>query len=860
MKFIVHYVSHTHYDAEVFLTRDETFELGYSILAGALSAMRQNPGFKFAIDQTCYIEPFLKAYPELRNEFEQRITTGQLEVTCGMLAMPDVNIPSGESFIRQVQAGKRWCKTELGVDIKTGWLLDTFGQHPQIPQLMAKCGFDRNLFQRLGDTDSPTEYWWKGIDGTELFCHWMRASYAVLYGAPKTLPEFHKFVHTRLDQLKKHAQTPHILAVSGADLTPAEPHVAALFEEYNRTYDDFEFRISTPQEYFDALNTCQDVVFPVCEGDRNPVFQGCYSARIAVKQWNRKMETVLGQAEMLGTLAHSVAGNASHEDAISRIWEPVLFNQFHDIICGSHVDKVYRNVIDRYVGAHQQASALRAESLAEIANLVSTEECAERTPIIVFNPLSWDRDDAVEADVAFVETDIHELDVRDSAGSLVLFDLLSCERYGTGGIKRAKVLFIASHVPALGYEVYSIGRADAQLARPQSSLTSNQPDFLMLNNHTDAIENEFLAIEIDAWNGAIKSLYDKATDFEFIPMERQYGGTIVRELDNGNFWEYNGHCKGDALHPMNREHRLPAEGDSRAAFSHHYGGDGRITNGRARIDYNVNFAFGKGWYSTRIRVYSGLPRIDIQTRLINEDERVRYRMALPTALHNGQITHEIPFGAIERPEGEFAVQNWADYGDAARGLAVLNRGLPGCSVHDNVILLSLLKCTALKEGYGEVGGFNRSTKTTDGYEIGVQHTFDYALYPHIGDWRDANLVRRGLEFNQPLIATKQSTHPGKLPARLSFCSISASNVVVSAMKSSGDSLIVRLYESFGWQTEDVELRLAFAVQEAWETDLLENKTAEVEIAGGGPTRFKIGPFEIKTFAFKTAGLNSGSAS
>jgi len=248
MKYIVHYVPHSHYDAEVFLTRDETFEIGYSALLGALAAMRSDPQFKFALDQTCYIEPFLRTYPEERPFFEQMIADGRLEITCGMHAMPDVNIPSGESFIRQVTHGKGWCERELGLDVRCGWLLDTFGQHPQIPQLMAKCGFDHNCFQRLGSFDGPTEYWWKGLDGTRLFCHWMRSTYCVLYSAPGSLHEFRKFAEARLKRLKEHALTPHLLAVSGADLTPIQPHVSALFAAYNREYDDVEFRISTPRE------------------------------------------------------------------------------------------------------------------------------------------------------------------------------------------------------------------------------------------------------------------------------------------------------------------------------------------------------------------------------------------------------------------------------------------------------------------------------------------------------------------------------------------------------------------------------------------------------------------------------------
>ncbi len=841
-KLKVHYISHTHYDAEVFLTRDETFEIGYSVLLGALSAMRTDPKFKFALDQTCYIEPFLRTYPEERPFFEQMIAEGRLEITCGMHAMPDVNIPSGESFIRQVISGKSYCQSELGLDIRSGWLLDTFGQHPQIPQLMAKCGFDYNVFQRLGSVDGHTEYWWKGLDGTQLFCHWMRSSYCVLYYAPGNLHEFKKFVDTRLKDLKQHATTPHILAVSGADLTHIQPNVTSLFEQYNQTYDDIELVVSTPKEYFD---TVKDLVeFPVWEGDLNPVFQGCYSARIAVKQWNRRVETELVITEMADAFA-ALLGKPTQAKHLMQIWEPVLFNQFHDIICGSHVDKVYLNTIDRYKASHVQASQCLESSLEHIIDQVDTT--GEGIPIVVFNSLSWDRDDVVECRVGFSEKSVFEVEVRDSQGNSVLSDLTQCERYDNGSIKRATVLFIAKGVPSVGYEVYRV--LPTPQVSPSSEVHSNQPDFLMANIDTDIIENEFFKIEVDAWNGAIKSLVNKATDWEVIPQDKPFGNTVVQELDNGNFWEYNGHCKGDALIPMNRLHPLPAECDRRASFSHHYGGDGRVTNGRARTDYNVNFAYGKGFFATRIRLYAGLPRIDIHTRLINEDERVRYRMALPTTLQNGTITQEIPFGAIERPNGEFPAQNWMDYSDDKQGIAILNKGLPGNNVEGDVLLLSLLKCTALKEGYGEVGGFNRSTKTTDGYELGVSHAFDYAYVPHSGDWKQAQLYRRGLEFNQPLMARKTSHHSGSLPQRQSIYSLSAENVVISAVKSHPAGTVVRVYEAEGKPCSGVVLKSAFSITGAEETDMLEVGGVSISVENDSVT-FDIGAFEIKTLLLR----------
>jgi alpha-mannosidase len=846
MKQTVHYVPHTHYDAEVFLTRDETFEIGYSVALGALAAMRSDPQFKFVLDQVCYIEPFLRAYPEEREFVQQMIKEGRLEITCGMYAMPDVNIPSGESFIRQVLQGKQWTERELGVDVRCGWLLDTFGQHPQIPQLMAKCGFDHNVFQRLGTFDGPTEYWWQGIDGTRFFCHWMRTTYCILYPAPGNLHEFKKFAEIRLKQLKEYALTPHLLAVSGADLTPIQPHVTRIFDEYNKAYDDLEFRVSTPEEYFAQVKDSGE--FPIWEGDLNPVFQGCYSARIAVKQWNRRLETLLTNAELADAFA-VMTGAASQKDKIDAAWTDVLFNQFHDIICGSHVDKVYNNTIDRFKSSHVAASQCLESSLDHLTAQIDTT--GDGVPIVVFNPLSWNRNDVAECKVGFSEKDVFEIEVRDSRGNQMHSDLTACERYETGGIKRATVLFIARDVPACGYEVYRVVPASGE--KPDTTLQSNQTDIWMAEIHRDVMENEFCRLEIDAWNGAIKSLTEKSTGWEIIPEDKPFGATVVRELDNGNFWEYNGHCKGDALFPMNREHPLPAEGDARAAFSHHYGGDGRVTNGRARMDYNVNFAFGKGFFATRIRIYAGLPRIDIHTTLINDDERVRYRMALPTTLQNGTITQEIPFGAIERPTGEFPAQNWMDYGDKKKGVAVLNRGLPGNSVENDVLMLALLKCTALKEGYGEVGGFSKSTKTTDGYEIGVPHHFDYALLPHSGDWRDADLTRRGMEFNRPLLVLKAAKQTGALPARHSLFEVSAPNVVVSAVKATAEGIVIRVYEAHGEETNTVTLRSAAEIQAAWETNLIEKEASPLAVnTAERSISFEIGKFEIKTFLLRFA--------
>ena len=62
--------------------------------------------------------------------------------------MPDDNMPGGETFIRQMQYGKGYYREKLGVDVTAGWLIDTFGHHAQLPQLLTKGGFKTFWFVR----------------------------------------------------------------------------------------------------------------------------------------------------------------------------------------------------------------------------------------------------------------------------------------------------------------------------------------------------------------------------------------------------------------------------------------------------------------------------------------------------------------------------------------------------------------------------------------------------------------------------------------------------------------------------------------------------------------------------------------
>ena len=176
-------------------------------------------------------------------------------------------------------------------------------------------------------------------------------------------------------------------------------------------------------------------------------------------------------------------------------------------------------------------------------------------------------------------------------------------------------------------------------------------------------------------------------------------------------------------------------------------------------EFAVSHPFANGNFATRIRLYAGVRRIEIQTRLVNNEHYVRYQALFPTSIQNGRNVQEIPFGAVERPIGiEFPAQSWVDYCDGRRGVALLNFGLPGNLVTDDgTMILSLMRSHNLGH-YGFGGGYEPGMSSETGFELARQLTFRYALVPHQGDWRQAAVYRDGMEFNRPLLCQKVAPH------------------------------------------------------------------------------------------------------
>lgn len=841
---VIWYIPHTHWEGAVFKTREEYLDMGLPIILRALNMLKRHPTYKFTLDQAALVKPFLDRYPEEEASFRRFVSEGRLELVGGMNIMPDINMPGGESFIRQVMIGKGFFRDRLGVDIKSGWCLDSFGHHAQMPQILKLTGMNSYWFFRgIANVQVPSEFQWQGIDGTKIAAFWLPFGYAVGYGSPANLPGYDYFFRQVYEGLKPFARGNDIVALAGADVSEPEEHFPALMEEFNRKSDaPFRIRIAVPSEFEAAI--AQRSQQPVITGELNPIFQGIYSSRIEVKQWIRSLETLLTAAEKLGALSNWL-GTPFDMASIWRAWEPMTFNQTHDLASGVMVDKVYDDTVLGYEFAKRLGDELHRSSFDTLVSKIDTR--GEGIPVVVFNPLGWARTDAVEVNVGISEPGAIALALTDADGASVPLQIApGAEQFGDGGLRRAKVTFVARDVPAFGYSLYRLlpkSSASPSDGRAGREYVATRMGDSVAQHDTGSIENEFYRATFNMWTGELTSLQEKGSNWESLSGP---ANVVAREHDGGDFWELYGNLHGGRNIAMTKQHLSPSPGQALFSSSQ-VGGSGRLRQGAVYSEYSVAHPFGSGQFATKARLYRGVRRLEIQTQVFNSEKFVRYRALFPTALRNGKNVHEIPFGSIERPLGvEFPAQNWIDYSDGTRGVALLNRGLPGNNVAENTLMLSLLRSARI-QAYAYHGGYEPGVSSDSGLEVDKQFNFHYALMPHTGDWREAGVARAGHEFNHPLIASTAGSHPGPLPKRWGLLEVSHTNVLATVLKPASDgSTVVRVYESAGKAAPGVKMKLRVKVISAEESNLLEDAGRKLQVAND-TLEFDLRAYEIKTF-------------
>ncbi len=470
------------------------------VLDSALRLLESDPAYRFVQDQIFLIREYWNGLDaEGKQAFRRFVDEGRLELIGGLFVQPEVAEPNGECLIRQIIAGQAWQQATFQNRSRIGWFIDTFGQIPQIPQILARAGYSHVVFWRdispeMDFAAMPADFLWQAPDGTRLRAHWLPGGYS------------HTPRQTQL--VMEHTRTRHVFQTHGGDVVRPNQTSAEIYAEVRERLDSMayspdeigELRLVTASEYFSAVDA-EGADFPVLDCDFNPPFygqdlRGTYDNRIEQKLLNRDAESRMLTAECVAALGWTVS-KSYPKPGLDQLWEKLLFCQFHDTVGASSSDPVHVAAMNRLSEVSHSASEISVESLAQLASAPGHGEQA----VILFNPLSYPVDQVVELNLPSATL------ITDSSGRAL-----------PAVVTETGLKFLAMNLPPCGYFAFvpdfimtALKMAEegnhliirgVETSGAAHSVTLTMPEFVNQVWQADLLENPLTELAVGAERGA----------------------------------------------------------------------------------------------------------------------------------------------------------------------------------------------------------------------------------------------------------------------------------------------------------------------------------------------------------------------
>ena len=774
-------IGNAHLDLAWLWPMAETRRKTSRTFAQQLRLIEKYPEYKYLQSQPAAYEMCREKYPELFERIRKAQKTGQWIAEGAMWVEPDTNMTSGESLIRQLMHGKRWFRDMMGVDSVVLWLPDTFGYSGALPQILKKSGVKYLVTQKIfwsyneGERFPYHYFTWRGVDGTEIDS-FLPTSYTY-----PTDPEW--ICETWKKRVQKRDLSAFLLPFGYGDGGggPTRDHI-----EYLRREADLEgmprVRIEGPVQFFQEMEAQGGPVNTYVGELYFSAHRGVYTSQAAIKKGNRRAELTLREAEMWGSMALLAGGYSYPLARMDAAWKKLLLNQFHDILPGSSIGRVYEDARRDHRWIIAEAEAVRDEAQGALA---------KGDGVTIWNSLSFPRTEVVELPAAF----------RDGAVTR------EGEPVPTAAIE-GKTLALVS-APACGsVSLIPEKRESAPVAEVRARKTENGA----------VLENACLRAVLND-RGEITSLTNPVSGREFAagPMNRLRMFKDVPRLFDA--WDIDSNY---VFQPV----ELPEEVTLTV----------KEASG-LRASLHLSRKIANSTLEQEIVLTAGSRRIDFVTRVDWHELHRLLKVEFPLDVQATEGLNEIQFGYIARPTHrsrlydsdrfEVCNQRWSALCDESHGAAVLNDCKYGISMKDNALQLTLLRAAACPEMQADNG----------------PHAFTYAVTCWDGPFLDSPVVREAASLNVPMGVTagvRDRASAFTVDAEHGNIFI---DTVKPAEDGSGD-LILRLYEAKKADTV-CALKLNIPARQVWECDMMENKEQELALTEEG-IGLHFHPFEIKT--------------
>jgi alpha-mannosidase len=823
----------SHIDAAWLWPWTETVDVVRRTWSTALQLQREYPQYTFTQSAAVYSDWMCDKYPDMCRQIKESYKQGRWEIVGGMWVEPDLNMPDGESLVRQILIGQHNFKQTFGGVARIGWNPDSFGYTWQLPQIYKKSGIDYFVTQKMtwNDTNQlPLKlFWWQSPDGSRVLTYFPHD-----YGAgiePVSLAQ--DFATAR----KLNPGTTEMMHLYGVSDHGGGPTRAMLDAGIKWTGADVVYpqaKFGTAQSFFTDVEKHLDTEHaPVWDystlAAKATTLPAPPEGKVSLPVWNselyfeyhrgvmtthanhkrnmREGEELLLNAEKFSSLAW-LQGLEYPKAKLTDGWKKILFNQFHDTAAGSGIGVIYRDADQDTQVVRLETEEAQTAALDTLASNINT--AGKGVPVVVFNPLAWQRAESVQFNVQMPEA-TPSIQITDSIGKVLFADAKA-----TNAKTHSFHVQVMTDVPALGYRVlYARASASAKGEAAGSDLKATR----------ESLENALLRVVVDAKTGCITSIFDKKTNFESIAKNGcgnhlQTFKDLPKEYDAWN------------IDPGTLDSFTPIDNVDSIQL---------IESSPMRGTIRVTRTWQSSKFVQDISLETGSQMVKVTNDIDWHETHVLLKAAFPLAASSGKATYEIPYGTVDRPttrrnsvesaQFEVPAMRWADLGDGQHGFTLMNECKYGYDAKDNVLRLTLLRSPTWPDADADRGH---------------QH-FAFWLYPHSGDWKSAMSLRHGYETNYPLTAMQVSAHGGQWAAEHSFVTVAPENVALTALKKSedGNALLLRVYEWEG-KSATVTATIPAGAKSVSVSDMMENPIPGDANLSGEKLTFAIHPYEIQT--------------
>jgi alpha-mannosidase len=758
-------------------------------------------------------------YPEDYETLKRYIAEGRWFPCGSSMEECDVNVPSAESIIRQVLCGNHYFRQEFGTASAELMLPDCFGFPASLPSLLAHCGIKGFSTQKLSWGSAvgiPFNVGvWVGPDGNSVVAAFNPGSYT---------GEVKEDLSQNTDWLKRieaGGQASGVYAdymyfgTGDCGGAPKEESVAWV-EKSVRGGGPVKVVSGKADQLFLDLKPEQLAGLPRYQGDLllSQHSAGSITSAAYMKRWNHENELLADSAERAAVTASWLGGMDYPQEKLNRAWTLVMGGQFHDILPGTSHPKAYEYSWNDEVLALNQFADVLQSSAASISAGLDTQVQGE--PVVVYNPLSIDRDDLVEAVVL-----LHS--GRPPQGVEVLgpqSKRVAAQLLGPAD-GAAKVLFLAQ-APANGFAVYDV-RIKYGEVQTKSELQVTE----------SSLENSRYRVSLDG-NGDVASVYDKRERRELLSAPVRLAFT----KDAPSYWPAWNIDWEDQQQPPYAYVSGPAtvriaeDGPARVALEVTREAEG------SRFVQTVSLAAGAAG-----------ERVEFRDTIDWRSTGCHLKAEFPLSVNNPLATYNWEAGTIQRGNNdekkyEVPAHQWFDLTDkdGSYGVTVLCPFKYGSDKpDDHTLRLTLLRTPGVK-------GDDYADQASQDWG---RHEITFGLAGHAGDWRMGRTYWQALRLEQPPVAFGTSKHGGALGRTLSLFQVSSESVRVLAVKKAEDSdeIVLRLVELDGQPQQDVRVEFAAPLAAAREVNGQEQALGAAPFSGK-TLALSFAPYEIHTLALK----------